>query len=76
MHLTLLPAKVLPRYTIFQRHRRNPENCVLQRIREAYGSDGTEMLSGIIEDETFLGRRETNQHAHKKLNSGRGTVGR
>jgi len=50
---------------------------MLQRIREACGNDGTEMLSGIIEaDETFLGGRETNKHAHKKLNSGRGTVGK
>ncbi len=49
---------------------------VLQRLREACGKD-MDKLSGIIEiDETFIGGKETNKHAVKKLRAGRGTVGK
>lgn len=49
---------------------------VLHRLREACGSD-LKKLAGIIEiDETYVGGIEKNKHKHKKLKSGRGTVGK
>lgn len=49
---------------------------MLHRLREACGSD-LDKLRGIIEvDETFVGGKEANKHANKKLNMGRGAVGK
>lgn len=51
---------------------------VLQRMREACGSDtGLDKLRGIVEiDECFIGGLEANKHKNKKLNLGRGAVGK
>lgn len=49
---------------------------MLQRLREACGGDD-EQLSGIVEvDEAYIGGKEHNKHASKKLRAGRGTVGK
>ena len=49
---------------------------MLGRLREACGGDPAK-LAGIVEaDETFVGGKEMNKHPHKKLNMGRGAVGK
>lgn len=49
---------------------------LLQRIRESCSTKG-EKLSGIVEiDEVYIGGREGNRHADKKLKAGRGAIGK
>ena len=46
------------------------------RIRESWGEDEDKFAGAVEVDETFVGGKEGNKHADKKLRAGRGTIGK
>ena len=46
------------------------------RLREAWKDQGSQFVGPVEVDETYMGGKEKNKHANKKLRAGRGPVGK
>ena len=46
------------------------------RIRECWNAAADKFAGPVEADETYIGGKEGNKHADKKLHAGRGTVGK